>query len=305
MARQKLKTKEKEALVQGVEYDIQSIISQFPRNEKTVDIPIRLIEANDWNPNEMSADAFNLLAENVDEIGFADPLYVTPILPLVPGEEPRFRIVDGEHRFEQQRMMDAETIPCVIGDPKILTEKEQKRQTVRLNMIKGKVNPKKLASLVTDLIENHDVPYEDMAHELGFANPTELESLLSSARSSLPTEEMRKEFDKAKDEIKTIDDLSLVLNRLFTKYGDTLPANFMILDFGGKEHLWIRLEPRSLPHFKEKARECLAIGYTFDSVMAQLLLSLNPVEYISTHKELLKEVVIPAPKEADIDDLLT
>lgn len=49
-----------------------------------------------------------------------------------------------------------------------------------------------------------------------------MKALIDDTRESLPPE-MRKEFDKAKEEIKTVDDLSLVLNRLFTKYGSTLP----------------------------------------------------------------------------------
>jgi len=250
----------------------------------------------------MSADEFNLLSENVTEVDFLDPILVVP-LPLEAGQPQKYRIVDGEHRFEQQRLMDAVTIKAIIADPERFDEATQKKQTVRMNMIKGSVNPKKLAMLVTDLIENHDVPYAEMAHELGFADPTELESIMASARSSLPSEEMKKEFDKVKDDIKTMDDLSLVLNRLFTKYGDTLPGHFMILDFGGKEHLWVRIPTKEFTRYKDRARECMSLGYTFDSVLGQMLMALNPAEYIATHKALLQEIDKPKTQES-IDELL-
>jgi hypothetical protein len=263
-----------------------------------LDIAIEQIQNNEWNPNEMTAAAFNLLSENVDDVGFLDPPLIVPIIGQKTDDgRQMFRIVDGEHRVEQQRLSDAKLIRCVIADPEKFDEITQKKQTMRMNSIRGKVNPKKLAKLVTDLIEG-GVPYADMAHELGFADPDEFQSILSAARDSLPTDDMKKEFDKVKDEIKTVDDLSLVLNRLFTKFGDTLPHNFMVLDFGGREHIWVRMKRGEHKKIIDKARECVAGGVTFDSVLSQILLTMDLPRFIDKFKDKLE-----APTAVDRSDI--
>jgi len=242
----------------------------------------------------MSPEEFDLLAENIDDVGFLDPILVVPL------PNGKFRIIDGEHRFEQQRLSDAALVKCVVADPEILDETKQKFQTVRFNKIRGKLNYKKFNELVEDLMQSGEYTYDELAHELGFADEDEFEAMLDSARESLPSEEMKEEFDKAREEIKTVDDLSLVLNRLFTKYGDTLPANFMILDFGGKEHIWVRMPPREYKKIKDKVRECMAYGYKFDSVLSHMLTILPVGKFIEKYSDLLEEVDVSQGTMTDV-----
>lgn len=134
---------------------------------------------------------------------------------------------------------------------------------------------------------------------MAFTDPTELSMMIDSTRDSLPPD-MRDAFDKAKGEIKTVDDLSLVLNRLFTQFGDTLPFNFMILDFGGKEHIWLRMEPGEHRMVKERARECMAHGVTFDSVVTRLL-SIAPIDrFVQAHRDFLKEPVTESASRGSV-----
>lgn len=255
---------------------------------EVLDLPIRQIEPNPWNPNEMSPADFDILSDNVDEVGFLDPVLVVP-LPVEAGEEQRFRIIDGEHRYEQQRLMDAQVIKCIIADPARFDEKEQKRQTVRMNKIRGKLNLKKFAALANEMMEKHEVGYQDLAREFGFSDEDEFEHMLEAARESLPNAEAKKEFDKAKGELRTVEDLSLLLNRLFTKYGDSLPWNFMILDFGGKEHLWVRLEAKAFKTIRHLARQCQDLGVTFDSVVMRSLVLMDIPDFVSKHRDFLEE----------------
>ena len=145
------------------------------------------------------------------------------------------------------------------------------------------------------------MPFEDIAHNLGFADEEEFDHLIQSARDSLPTAEMKKEFDAAKDEIKTVDDLTTLLNRLFTKYGDTLPANFMILDFGGKEHIWVRLSKKQFKLIQDKARVCLELGVTFDSVISHVLTVMDTKKFINTFSDQLEKI---EQKPESIDELV-
>jgi len=68
-----------------------------------------------------------------------------------------------------------------------------------------------------------------------------LKKFYREIKASLP-DELAKKLDKVKDQIKTIDDLSIVLNRLYNEYGDTLEYGFMIIGYGGKDSLWVRAD---------------------------------------------------------------
>ena len=181
------------------------------------------IRPNTWNPNEVDADLFNELVQNIEEFGFVQPIVVAP---LPEGGEYEFQITDGEHRFDGLGTLGVDEIPCVVM---AVDEDTQKFQTVKMNRLRGKFNQKKFTALVRDLMNRYT--FEEVAARMAFTDPTELESMIENVRATLEDPEMKKEFDKAKDEIKTVDDLSSLLNRLFTQFGDTMPANFMILDF--------------------------------------------------------------------------
>lgn len=250
------------------------------------------IRPNEWNPNEMDPEVFNELVSNIEEYGFVQPI----IIATLADEEYDFQITDGEHRFEGLAVLGIDTIPCIVKD---VSEDKQKFQTVKLNRLKGKFNTKKFTNLVSDLMERYT--FEEVAENLAFTDPTELEAMIENARDVISDPDMRNEFDKAKDEIKTVDDLSNVLNRLFTKYGDTLPANFMILDFGGKDSIWVRMPRREFAKIRGVARDVLGFNATFDSFLTKLL-SVTPVEkFIDKYRETIDE---PKPEDKDtIDDI--
>lgn len=264
------------------------------------DLPLKQIEPNEWNPNEMSPREFDMLAENIEDVDFIDPILVVPI-DIRDGVQ-MFRIVDGEHRFEVERLKDAVNIPCVIADPEQFDETKQKFQSVRMNKIKGSLNSKKFSKLVDDLMKSGEYSFEELAHEFGFIEDDEFQSLLEQARESLP-DDMKEEFDKAKGEIKTVEDLSLLLNRLFTQYGDTLPANFMIMDFGGKDHIWVRMKRAEFQKSTKVAKECMAHGITFDSVVSRVLSLMDIGKFINKHKDFLEEIPEDAASQGDVETI--
>jgi len=262
-------------------------------------IPRKEIRPNPWNPNEMDPDVFNELVTNIETDGFIQPIAVGPLED--DPDEYKWEIIDGEHRFDGLAILDVPEIPCYIRN---IDEDKRKFLTVKMNRLRGKMDRKKFTKLVEDLMQRHT--FEEVAEQMAFTDPTELEALMEGARESLPTKEMRDEFDAAKKDIKTVDDLSLLLNRLFTKYGDTLPANFMILDFGGKEHIWVRMERDQFSKIRSQAREVLAHGYTFDSFLSHLLTVIPVERTIEKYKDFLAEAKADASSGSvvDIDDVL-
>lgn len=247
-----------------------------------VKIPVGKIHPNDWNPNVLSDVMFNRLVDDVQRLGFLQPVLVTP------ENDGTYRIIDGEHRYEVAKLVDMEEIPCVVVDGALATdETQQKFQTMRMNMIRGNVDKRKLASLVSELAE--ELPVDEIAESMAFDNVDALRALIEDTRKDLPPE-MRKEFDKAKEEIKTVDDLSLVLNRLFTKYGGTLPYNYMVMDFGGKEHIWVRLSRNDLDAVRGYAETARENKVTFSSVVMAALKNCASADYVAEHRAELEEV---------------
>ena len=57
--------------------------------------------------------------------------------------------------------------------------------------------------------------------------------------------EIADKFGEAAKEAKSVEDLSLILNHLFNKYGDTLKYSFMVFTYGGREHLYVAMNPKT------------------------------------------------------------
>ena len=243
------------------------------RNIRFAMIPVADVEPNEWNPNEMSSHLMNALVKDMGELGMLQPILVVP-----NREEGRaYRIIDGEHRYEGAKLVGDTHIPAIIVEHGVLTENEdaQKFQTVRMNHIRGKINKRKLREMVEDLVERHSI--DVIAEQFGFEDSDVIDEMIRDARESLPTEELRREFDKARDEVKTVDDLTILLNRLFSTYGETLDYGYMILDYGGRDHIWVRLTKKSDFDFvKERAKESERYGYSFPSVLLKALADVGP-----------------------------
>ena len=235
---------------------------------RVVMLPIGNIRQNDWNPNELSAAMFNRLTEDMRTLGFLQPILVVPL------EDGKYRIVNGEHRFECARLLDMELVPCVIVEGEFASnETAQKVQTMRMNMIRGNVDKRKLKALVEDLTAS--APIEDVAEALAFDDVDALKALIDDARKDLPPE-VRREFDKKKSKIKTVQDLTEIVSRLLTKYGSTIPYDYMIMDFGGKQQLLVRFpDKKAYAKVVQAAKRCQEhdVSFSFFPALQQILLA--------------------------------
>ena len=188
---------------------------------------------NPWNPQEMDDDTFNALAESIEDAGMIDPIQV------VTQEGGKYRIIGGEHRWKACSVLGYETIPAVILQEGEFDEDRQKFLTVRMNILSGKMNPSKFYDMYSGLSDKYTE--ETMQMMFGFAKEEEFKKLVDQTIKALP-EEMQEKVKEAKKEIRTIDDLTNVLNNLFTEYGDTLPSNVMAFSYGGKDVMWVLAE---------------------------------------------------------------
>jgi len=97
---------------------------------------------NNYNPNEMVDSIYNHLKQEIQRVGFIDPVSVRKT------RDGKLEIIDGEHRWRAALDLGMKEIPVIILD---MDESEAKIQTINLNIIKGEFNPIKYAKLLTDL----------------------------------------------------------------------------------------------------------------------------------------------------------
>lgn len=265
---------------------------------KRRDISIHDLVPNEFNPNVMTDRTFNMLCDNINKVGFIDPIFVVPSKEV----KGKYTIIGGEHRWEVGKILGFDKVPCTIVDDPEFDKDLQTFQVVRQNIIHGKMSAEKFMQSVDSLSKKYE---DDMLSELfGFTNEEEFAKLLKKTKRELP-KELQDEFELSKGEIKTIDDLSRVLNRLFNEYGDTIPYGYMLIDFGGKDSVWLRMPIKSYSNFKIVAKKCEKKKVALDTLFQELL------QLIATNKDIdINDILANADKvkltsKLDEDELLT
>jgi hypothetical protein len=250
--------------------------------EKMIEIPIEKVFPNNFNPNIMDEKEFNLLVKNIQEVGMAVPITV------VEKKDGTYMIIGGEHRWKAARLVGMKRIRAVVYPEEGMDEDHAKFQTMRLNMIHGKIDPKKFVEMYMGLSAKYSE--EVLKESMGFINQAEWDRLLSKVKQGLPTKDLKERFDQVKEQIKTMEDLSTILNRLFAEHGSSLPYNFMVFDFGGKENLWIRMDKPLFSTMKMVSNECVLNKVTLDAVLNEVLIM------AFNRKEEVAEVIGKLPK---------
>lgn len=253
-----------------------------------LDLPIGLLVKNEDNPNKMSSREFDLLVDNLEETGLTDAILVRPVdfakmeglvkegghdkswlLIQIKHQDVKFRIVGGHHRFDAAAFLGFETVPVtVIMDPAFDDDKER-FQLVRMNMIRGKLDPQSFFELYNQLSETYSD--EILQESFGFADEAEFKKLVNQMAKALPEPHLQKKFKEAAAEIKTVDGLSKLLNEMFTKYGDTLPFGFMVFDHAGQRSMWLRIEGKTMKALDVISTICVDNDRTVDDVVGGIM----------------------------------
>lgn len=253
------------------------------KNLLRLDLPIALLVKNEDNPNKMSSRAFDLLIDNLEKTGLTDPVLVRPVklhslMNELTGEnfvnwcvnnKMTFRIVGGHHRYDGASYLGFETVPCtIILDPEF-DEDQERFQLVRMNMIRGKLDPQAFFDLYNAMSETYSD--EILQDAFGFAEEAEFRKLIDQLSKTLPEPHLQQKFKDAAAEVKTIDGLSKLLNEMFTKYGDTLPFGFMVFDHGGQRSMWLRIEGKTMNALDVVSTICVDNDRTVDEVVGGIL----------------------------------
>lgn len=226
------------------------------------EIDIDLLDPNPDNPNEMSDAEFNLLYDNFEKTGITDPVLVRAL------PNGRFRIVGGHHRVEVAKLHGFKKVPCTIIDDPEFDEDQEKFQVVRMNVIRGRMTPERFMKMYESVAEKYG--HEVLKDAFGFADEAEFKKMVKQVKASLPPE-AKKAFEKAAKDIKTVEELSKVLNRLMTDHGDTLKWGYMVFDHGGKDSVWLRSSKETLNALYGIGEVCREKQRSMDALVGGLL----------------------------------
>lgn len=235
-----------------------------------IDLPVDILVGQDINPNKMNNREFNLLCDNMEKVGFVDPIFVRPI------EDGKYRVIGGHHRLEAGKILGYEKVPCTVIEGADYDEDWEKYQVVRMNMIKGQIDPQNFLKLYESLGEKYEK--DIMAENFGFSDDKEFNKLVNQMSKSVP-KEMKADFKKAAKDVKTIEGLTKLLNQMFTEHGDELPHGYMIIDFGGVDSYWITLEQKDKKTFDNIVSKLTNGGKKIDSFMRLLLQEIDKGVY--------------------------
>jgi hypothetical protein len=242
-------------------------VTEFPFS---MEVPLDRLVKNSENPNEMTEREFNALADSVQQEGWTQPMASVVPIGKFDSKDPygwkQFSIVGGHHRLDVATVLGFDTGPCWVLDPAKFDDDRQAWNLVKQNILHGSLNPEKFSKLYDRLAKTYDK--EVMQALMGFTGQDAFQKLYREVRNSLP-DDLKAAMDDVKDEIRTIDDLSLVLNRLFAQYGETLPSNMMVFSWAGKEVLWVRCSDETWEAVSAAAAFAADTKADFDQVVRQ------------------------------------
>lgn len=246
--------------------------------EYIAEMAIERVQPNHWNPNKMTDKGFERLLKEIQETGFIEPIQV------VPQDDGKYLILGGEHRYRAVKALGYQTIPClVVNDERYQGEKGKdalKFITMRLNVLRGRVDPGKFLEYYQDLASRHSGEFlQDL---MGVVEDDAWKRLLREAKISVQNavegigdpkvkEAILAQFDKVSVDIKTVDDLSNVLNKLFTSHGSTLEHGYMIFGFGGQNHIYVKLKRKQFEFLHDKLYALQGAGHEVGDVLMDLL----------------------------------
>lgn len=200
-------------------------------------LPVDKIVPNSWNANEEDEITFDNLVDEMSDTGFIDSLTVIPL------DDGSYRILGGEHRWMAAKAAGEEEVPCLILQGSKWKEEDlQKFVTVRLNMIKGQLNPEKFLKLYNEMADKYGP--EQLQKLFGFTDKRAFKKILKgttqAVKQVLP-KELHAELEERAKDAKTVDDLGRIIQEMFAKYGDTLAHSFMVFTHGKQEHIYIQM----------------------------------------------------------------
>ena len=127
------------------------------------------LTANDYNPNVVFSPELRSLENNIDSIGWVQPVIISKDLVIIDG----FHRTMLSRESKKLRKKYEGKVPCVIFD---VPRDKAMILTVRMNRAKGSHVAVRMSEMVKELIDKHKWETKELAKELG-ATPKEIDLL--------------------------------------------------------------------------------------------------------------------------------
>lgn len=258
-------------------------------------LPIDLIVPNPWNPNVQDEITFNLLQDEIAEVGLIDPIEVVPL------DDGTYMILGGEHRWRAAKALGHEEIPSILlTDEKWKDEDLRRFITVRLNVIHGKLDPDKFMTLYRGLSSKYGE--ESMQRMLGYSDSKAFQKMLGWAKKNLKAslpKEMAGEVDAAIKDVKNVADLSNIVQEMFQRYGETMNQSFMIFTHGKQQHLFIALDAKGRRAMDRVLQCCKLLGQDINEFFRPILDECSKRASIEIEKKKQEEAASGSTSVAD------
>lgn len=230
------------------------------------DIPLELLHGDEKNPNEMAEDKFDLLVQEIQENGFDEPLQVIPH----PRMDGHYLIAGGHHRKKAAASIGMDAVPCIIKEG--WTEDQQKFALVKRNLVKGKTNTQKFTTLYNELAKKYDPAL--LQTMLGFTQKKEFDAVYEGVEKSL-TPKQKTALANAKEEIKSVDDLTAVLHRIFKEEGSESDHSYVIFSHLGKQHHYIKADDELTDALSRHKKRCDKKGESMIGLIKEIVMELD------------------------------
>lgn len=239
-----------------------------PSSLQLIDIRCDLIVPNEANVNEMDDATFARLVEEIEDVGFIDPLQVIQL------DNGTYKLIGGEHRWKAAQRVGMTHVPCtVLTDTRWTDEDFADLVMFRLNMLHGGVNSDKFVQY-----------YERMTKKFGETNLQYILAITSDQqwkkmkkgvvaqlkKSGLP-EELMREAEEAEKSSRSPEDFGKRLSNIFDKYSKTANSNYLIFQQGSKEHIMIHSSVENYAAIKRIAEVCGESGRDVNEVLQPIL----------------------------------
>lgn len=228
---------------------------------KILQVSVEDLIGHEDNPNMMDEATFDQLVEEIREQGFDEPILVRKSKDH-PG---KYEIGSGHHRTKAARVLGMLKLPVIVKD---WTDRELKVSLAKRNALRGNFDKVKLAKLYHDLSKGRD-PVQ-VQRELGFTDTKKFEKIIEETRKTLNPAQ-RKKLDEAKEDIKSMDDLSSVLNRIFKESGSELDHGYLVFSFGGKNHHYFQIGKETEDKLQAIMKACEKSGTKYTDFIQSIV----------------------------------
>jgi hypothetical protein len=232
---------------------MKAVAGKFDLDIVRIEVDPGILVGAEWNPNEMEQAEFNLLKEQIAEVGFIDP----PTVAEVEDAQGKsfYRIIGGHNRVAAANDLGLKRIPVdVLQGERWKDEDLQKLQTVRLNVLHGRTNPEKMVALYNEMATKYGA---DVTKMLGYTTDHGLKKMIKQVAGDLSKTldpSLAKQFQEQAKEAKTVGDLEKIIQRLMADGGETAKHGFVVFSWGGKEHIYIAMSDKTRESLKRIVR---------------------------------------------------